>query len=206
MELETVQELVRDYGPLAVGVGSTLDNTGVPIFFIAGLAAGAVLDVRPEAMFVASLLGSIAGDIGVYVIGRYFLTKERILEGRIGQGFRPILEAGEKVMHRWGFWSIIFGRFVPYLGKVLPFVAGAYGMRWLQAGASICLGSVLLMGFFFVYSDLAFDLVREQGSAVKAVSLAIGTGCLAAMWWANRVLSCRERQAGEAEVRKSRYR
>ena len=216
MEFEEVQKLVESYGPLAVGLGSTLDNTGVPIFFVAGMVTAGALEVPIEAMLVAAFLGSIVGDVAVYVIGRYFLTKDRILAGRFGRSFQPVLDAGEKTMRRWGFLSVLFGRFIPYVGKVTPFLAGSYKTAWLLAISAIALGSALLMGLYYLLGKTAIDLVQEGSSTIKSVSLAIGLGCIAGLWWLNRVLQQRGTQQsvdGEADdtpaddtARKSRYR
>lgn len=201
MDPEQIKQYVEDYGPWAVGFGSLLDNTGVPIFFVLGMAAAGSLDVGREMLFLAALIGSIAGDLGVYVIGRYYLTKDRILAGNFGDMFRPVIGVGERVMQRWGLWSLILGRFIPYVGKITPLLAGSYRLSWLRAAISIACGSVLLIGGFYLYSDTAIELVRGEASTIKRVSAAIGTLCLLGLWWMNHRL----KQESEPTVKKSRY-
>ncbi len=201
MDPEQIKQYVEDYGPWAVGVGSMLDNTGVPIFFVLGMAAAGSLNVAPELLFVAAVIGSILGDLGVYVIGRYYLTKDRILAGAFGETFRPVIGVGERVMQRWGLWSLLLGRFIPYVGKIIPLLAGSYRVSWLRAMISIVLGSLLLIGVFYLYADTATELVKGEVSTIKRVSVAIGTLCFAGLWWMNHRL----KKQNEQPARKSRY-
>jgi membrane protein DedA with SNARE-associated domain len=195
LDVETMRRWVMDFGPLAVGVGSTLDNTGVPIFFVVGLAAAEAAQVRPGAMWVAAFIGSIVGDLGTYCIGRYFLTKDRILEGPIGQRMAPMIHQGERTIGRWGVLSIVLGRFIPYVGKVLPLVAGSYRMSWLSVSASVVVGSLLLTGFFYIFAEAALEIVTGHATTLKAVSLALGAATVGVLWWYNSVLKARG-QAG----------
>jgi membrane protein DedA with SNARE-associated domain len=223
MNLEHARSLVESYGPVAVGIGSTLDNTGVPIFFVAGLVAAAATGAQSSnlvAMFAAAILGSIIGDLVVYAIGRYVLTKERILSGSFGQSFRPVMEAGDKFMARWGFWSIVFGRFVPYVGKVIPVLAGSYKRSWWQVVPAVCLGTVMLMGLCFGLEDTVVAMVMGGASGFRSFSLTVGMLFLFGLWWYNRKLQSRalaemkakaeagsaEDPAGQLPAKRSRYR
>jgi membrane protein DedA with SNARE-associated domain len=191
LDIETMHRWVTDYGPLAVGVGSSMDNTGVPIFFVVGLAAAEAAKVRPEAMWVAAFLGSIAGDMGTYCIGRYFLTKDRILNDAIGQRMAPMIHAGQDSIGRWGIWTLVFGRFVPYVGKVLPLLAGSYRMSWVSTTVSVIVGSFLLTGFFYVFAEAALLVVTGHASKLKAVSLVLGAATVGGLWWYNSMLKAR---------------
>jgi membrane protein DedA with SNARE-associated domain len=217
MDLEQTRGLVESYGPIAVGIGSTLDNTGVPIFFVAGLVVAAASDAQSSAtaMLAAAVVGSVVGDLGVYAIGRYFLTKERMLQGLLGQSFRPVLEAGDKAMRRWGFWSLLFGRFIPYVGKIIPFLAGSYRTPWWKAVLSVCLGSVMLMSLCYWFEEGVIAMVTEGASTIRSISSTIGILILFGLWWFNRELQQRAQMAALASAdeppedpsaKKSRYR
>jgi membrane protein DedA with SNARE-associated domain len=193
MDMETIQHLVTTYGPFAVGLGSTLDNTGVPIFFVVGMGMAHALGLSPKLLLVAAILGSVLGDLGTYAIGRYVLTKDRLMQNPIGHGFKPVLDAGAQAMKRWGSLVIVFGRFVPYLGKVTPLLAGSYGMGWPITVVSVTVGTFLLMGGFYLYADSAFQVVSGDASVVKTVSLAIGTAILFGLYCLNVRLRKRSR-------------
>ena len=191
LDIETMHRWVTDYGPLAVGVGSSLDNTGVPIFFVVGLAAAEAAKVRPEAMWLAAFIGSVVGDMGTYCIGRYFLTKDRMLNDSIGQRMAPMIHAGEKSIGRWGIWALVFGRFVPYVGKVLPLLAGSYRMSWVSTTVSVIVGS-------FSSDRLFLRLCRGRASGrhrarFEAESNFTGPGRSSSRrpWWYNSVLKAR---------------
>ena len=193
MQLEPVREWVANWGPLAVGVGSTFDNTGVPIFFVVGMAVAHEVGVPPETMLVAAFVGSVVGDLVVYTIGRYFLTKDRIAAGRIGQRFKPILDAGQRTVHRWGFLSVLLGRFIPYVGKVTPFLAGSYNMSWPGAVISVGVGSAMLMGLYYYYANTAFNILEGEGNLLKFISIGALTVLVVLLWWANRRLEKRSK-------------
>jgi len=191
MDVDNIHRLVTSYGPIAVLVGSTLDNTGIPIFFVIGMGAAHSLGIEPQKLLVAAIIGSIVGDVGTYAIGRYFLTKERILLGRIGQSFKPILDVGHKAMQQWGILTIVFGRFLPYIGKVTPLLAGSYRLSWFRTTAAICGGSIVLMSIMYIYADSVFKVVSGNPSLVKIISAVIGTGLLVVLYCANNALKKR---------------
>ena len=192
MDIEQVQHLVKMYGPYAVGAGSMLDNTGVPIFFVVGMGTAHALGISSKLLLMSAVLGSIIGDLGTYAIGRYFLTKDRILISGIGDYIRPLLEIGEKAMYRWGgICTLIFGRFIPYAGKVTPLLAGSYQMSWLRAVLSVCVGSVMLMGLFHVYAENVFEVISGNITLIRILSISIGTAVLLALYCVNRALKKR---------------
>jgi membrane protein DedA with SNARE-associated domain len=189
MDIEQVQHLVKMYGPFAVGLGSMLDNTGVPIFFVVGMGMTHSLGISSKLLLMTAVLGSVVGDLGTYAIGRYFLTRDRILLSSIGNNIKPLLEIGDKAMRQWGgVCTLIFGRFIPYVGKVTPLLAGSYQMNWLRAVLSVCIGSVLLMGLFHVYADNVFEVVSGNITLVRVLSISIGTAALLTLYCVNRAL------------------
>ncbi len=195
LQFEQVKGWVEAYGPAVVGLGSTLDNTGVPIFYVAGIAAAIGVKARASlgAIWVAAFLGSVVGDLTIYAIGRYRLTKDQLAAGFLGQGLGmgPALHAGERLVSKWGPVSIVFGRFVPYVGKVLPLLAGSYRMSWLAATSSIVVGSFLLTGLYFLMGEIAVDLVRERGDVVRYASMGALLLVVAALYFANEALKAK---------------
>jgi membrane-associated protein len=199
LEYEQVKGWVESYGPAAVGVGSTLDNTGVPIFFVAGMAAAVSLKVPIEAMWLAAFVGSVAGDLATYAIGRYVLTKDKLVAGFLGQNLRmePTLHAGERVIGKWGPLAIVFGRFIPYVGKVLPFLAGSYRIGWIAATVSVVIGSALLTTLYYFMGEIAIDIVAKQHDLVRSVSMGALGLVVVGLYYANLVLK-RRNERGEA--------
>jgi membrane-associated protein len=193
LEFEQVKGWVEAYGPAAVGVGSTLDNTGVPIFFVAGMAAAVTLKIPIEAMWVAAFLGSVVGDPATYAIGRYVLTKDKLVGGFLGQNLRmgPTLHAGERVIGKWGPIAIVFGRFIPYVGKILPFLAGSYRVGWIAATVSVVIGSALLTGLYYLMGEIAVDLVTKRHDLVRYVSMGALAAVVVGLYYANLVLKRR---------------
>ena len=192
MDIEQVQHLVKMYGPFAVGLGSMMDNTGVPIFFVVGMGTAHAIGISSEALLISAVLGSIVGDLGTYAIGRYFLTRDRILLSSFGNYIRPLLEIGDKTMHRWGgIGTLVLGRFIPYIGKITPLLAGSYHMDWLRTVLSVCIGSVLLMGLFHMYAENVFEVISGNITLIRAISISIGTAALLILYCVNRALKKR---------------
>jgi len=202
VSFESAQYWVEHAGPWAVGLGSTLDNTGVPIFFVIGMSVESLVGLPAMvATLIAAIIGSIVGDLAGYAIGRYVLTKDRILAGSLGHRFRPLIEAGERPLRRWGMWTVLFGRFVPYVGKVTPLIAGSYGISWFRAAFAVVAGSILLMGLYYIYAQTAIAIVQGHGNVVKVVSLAVLTAVVVLLWWGNNRLQKRAQRADdEADV------
>jgi membrane-associated protein len=200
LEYEQVKGWVESYGPAAVGVGSTLDNTGVPIFFVAGMAAAVSLRVPIEAMWLAAFVGSVVGDLATYAIGRYALTKDKLVAGFLGQNLRlePTLHAGERVIGKWGPLAIVFGRFIPYIGKVVPFLAGSYRIGWIAATVSVVIGSALLTTLYYLMGEIAIDIVAKRHDLVRYVSLGVLAVVVVGLYYANLVLKRRNERAVES--------
>jgi membrane-associated protein len=197
LEYEQVKGWVESYGPAAVGLGSTLDNTGVPVFFVAGMAAAVSLKVPIEAMWAAAFLGSVVGDLATYAIGRYVLTKDKLVAGFLGQNLRmgPTLHAGERVMGRWGPLAIVFGRFVPYVGKVLPFLAGSYRVGWVAATISVVIGSALLTSLYYAMGAIATGIVARHHVIIRYASMGVLAVVVAGLYYANLVLKRKNERA-----------
>lgn len=104
-------------------VGLFVPATAV-MLMIGGLVGGGLID--PISVFIWSVLGSIAGDSISYAIGRrigpsiYYrrpLTNHRALVARTRLFFR-----------RYGFWSVLIGRFLGPIRSTIPLVAGVMRM------------------------------------------------------------------------------
>ncbi len=121
------------------------------------LAAGVVLadgGHRTSALALAGVatVVAVAGNEVGYLTGRYAGT--RIVARRGGRVLnRANLARATRYVERWGFWSIVVARWLPWVRTLAPVVAGAARMdnrRFLLAnaiGAGAWVPSLLLLGY-----------------------------------------------------------
>jgi membrane protein DedA with SNARE-associated domain len=121
MSHELLSELIRNYGYLAILIGTFLE--GETILILGGLAAHMGFLELPWVMAVA-LTGSFAGDQLYFYLGRHY--GPRIIARRLSWQ-----ESAAKVyrhLHRHQNLLILFFRFFYGLRNVTPFAVGSAGI------------------------------------------------------------------------------
>ncbi|WP_427888272.1 DedA family protein [Kribbella sp. GL6] len=129
---------------LVVGLVIGVESMGVPLPGETTLIAAALLasqhHLKIEFVIVAAALGAIVGDSIGYFIGR---KAGRGLFERLGRRFHHFSEErivrAEKYFHKYGVWTVFFGRFVALLRIFAGPMAGMLRMhypRFLAANAA----------------------------------------------------------------------
>ena len=88
-------------------------------------------------VWLAGATGAAIGDVISYLAGR--LLKDDAHRYWPFSRMPGLLPKGRAMFERWGFWSIIAGKFIGGLRPFIPVVAGMMDMPW----ALFVLGSVL---------------------------------------------------------------
>jgi membrane-associated protein len=121
-------------------------------------AAGVVLaahhhEVSAWLLSAAAVGMAVAGNQVGYLLGRY--TGNRIKLRKGGKLLtRENLERAGRFLDRWGFWSIVVARWVPWVRTLAPTIAGAARMdnrRFLLAnlvGAIVWVPALVLVGYY----------------------------------------------------------
>jgi membrane-associated protein len=121
-------------------------------------AAGVVLaahhhEVSAWLLSAAAVGMAVAGNQVGYLVGRY--TGNRIKLRKGGKLLtRENLERAGRFLDRWGFWSIVVARWVPWVRTLAPTIAGAARMdnrRFLLAnlvGAIVWVPALVLVGYY----------------------------------------------------------
>jgi membrane protein DedA with SNARE-associated domain len=97
-------------------------------------------------VWLAGSVGAAAGDIVSYLLGR-------LLKNDVG-GMWPfsrmpgLLPKSRAFVERWGFWSIVLGKFIGGLRPFVPVVAGMMDMPWLLFVIASVASSLLWAGVF----------------------------------------------------------
>ncbi|WP_202872861.1 DedA family protein [Kribbella capetownensis] len=129
---------------LVVGLVIGVESMGVPLPGETTLIAAALLasqgNLHLEFVIAAAATGAIVGDSVGYYIGR---KAGRSLFERLGRRFHHFSEdrivKAEKYFHRYGVWTVFFGRFVALLRIFAGPMAGMLRMpypKFLAANAA----------------------------------------------------------------------
>lgn len=150
------------------------------------LAAGVVLaqgahERSAWLLGLVATLVAVAGNQAGYLIGRY--TGTRLVARRNGRILnRANLERASAFFTRWGFWSIVVARWIPWVRTLAPMIAGAARMdnrRYIVAnavGAVLWVPTLIMLGYYG--AGLLDDLPwLKTATAVGAIAFfVVGTG------------------------------
>jgi membrane-associated protein len=154
---------------------------------ISGLAAVASGPAATMSLGIAVAIGAVAGDHIGYLIGRHGGTRVRDSRIVATLGVARWDRAARLVKHH-GFWAMFASRLLPAVRTVMPFVAGAAGLRYRWFLLASILGAITWSGLWV-----------GAGSGVAAIGitdhpeLLLGAGLLAVGVVAARKIVLRRR-------------
>ena len=102
--------------------------------------------------FVVAAIGAILGDVFSFILGRRGVDPAERFPRLFAQS---TVDRAEKFMNDYGIAGVFLGRFIGPLRPLVPYVAGAFKMRWRSFMAMnvtsgiLWAGSYLAIGFFF---------------------------------------------------------
>jgi len=173
MDLETVQQYVRYHGYWAVAVGTLVDHSGLQAFVVAGgIVASATKQLTFWGVALAGASGSLVSDAVLFGIGRWRARwLERVTKSEKNRMRLVVLQQGVK---RWGFWLLVFGRFLPWMGRFVPAAAGLRRYNGVRAMLYALVGS-LIAGFG--YASLGY-FATEVARSFEDYAIYAGVGAL----------------------------
>ncbi len=104
-------------------------------------------------LILFAVIGAIAGDIVSYYLGIY--SFDRIKKSNLFKKNQDIYIKGEEFFIKYGFLSILIGRFIGILRPLVPFVAGVFEMKrvvffvWAVISGILWGISYILSGYIF---------------------------------------------------------
>jgi membrane-associated protein len=147
---------------------------GDSLLFVAGALAGAGL-LNVEILLVSLVIAAVLGDSANYWIGH--TTGMKILEKNYSFVKPDHLEKTQEYFRKYGGFTIVIARFIPFIRTFAPFLAGVGKMsyRWFItyniSGAVLWICAFTLAGYFFG----SLPIVKENFSlliyAIIGVSL-----------------------------------
>jgi membrane-associated protein len=125
---------------------------GDSLLFSAGLVAAARDDVNIVILICVVFLAAFIGDQVGYVIGRKL--GRPYLQRRNTPRMMRMLARSEKFYERYGWWSVVIARYIPWVRTFVPAIAGTVKMNYYKFLSANALGALLwgvgitLAGFY----------------------------------------------------------
>jgi membrane-associated protein len=153
--------------------------TGDSLVFAAGLVAAANADVINIYVMVIGIgIAAWLGDQVGYALGRHY--GRPYLDKRKGNWIKKAIAKSEIYYVRYGWWSIVVARFVPWGRVIIPALAGISKMNYYKFSSANLTGAVLWgMGLstagYFTYS-IPWVRSTVYGIAVVVILLSVIAG------------------------------
>ena len=125
---------------------------GDSLLFSAGLVAASRDDINIVFLVLAVFLAAFVGDQVGYVIGRK--VGRPYLEKHKSKRMQKMLARSEKFYARYGWWSVVIARYIPWVRTFVPPIAGTVKMNYYKFLSANALGAFLwgvgisLSGFY----------------------------------------------------------
>jgi len=164
--------------------------TGDSLVFAAGLVAAANQDtINIFVMVVGVGIAAWLGDQVGYTLGRHY--GRPYLDKRKGKWLKNAIEKSEVFYVRYGWWSIVVARFVPWGRVIIPALAGISKMNYYKffsanAVGALLWGSGLTLAGYFTYS---IPFVRNATYAIAIVVISLSVVAGIRTWRENRTSS-----------------
>jgi membrane-associated protein len=114
---------------------------GDSLLFSAGLVTAARDDINIAFLIFAIFLAAFIGDQVGYVIGRK--VGRPYLEKHKSKRMMRMLERSERFYERYGWWSVVIARYIPWVRTFVPPVAGTVKMNYYKFLSANALGAFL---------------------------------------------------------------
>ncbi len=164
--------------------------TGDSLVFAAGLVAAANQDsINIFVMVVGVGIAAWLGDQVGYTLGRHY--GRPYLDKRKGKWLKNAIEKSEVFYLRYGWWSIVVARFVPWGRVIIPALAGVSKMNYYKffsanAAGALLWGCGLTLAGYFTYS---IPFVRNATYAIAIVVISLSLIAGIRTWRENRASS-----------------
>lgn len=150
---EVLDQLIANYGYLAIGIVIGLESMGLPLpgetmLILAAIYVSRNPDLNIWMVIAAGAAGAVIGDNVGYWIGnrfgyplmRRFGHRFGITDGRV--------KLGQYLFAQFGPWIVFLGRFIALLRMLAAFLAGVNRMNWPLFLLANAAGGLLWAGIF----------------------------------------------------------
>jgi membrane-associated protein len=161
--------------------------TGDSLVFAAGLVAAANADaINIYVMVIGVGIAAWLGDQVGYALGRHY--GRPYLDKRQGKWIKTAISKSEVYYQRYGWWSIVVARFVPWGRVIIPALAGISQMNYYKFFSANFVGALLwgcglTLAGYFTYS---IPWVRSTVYVIAVVVILLSVIAGVRTWRANR--------------------
>lgn len=161
--------------------------TGDSLVFAAGLIAAANSDsINIYLMAIGVGVAAWLGDQVGYTLGRHF--GRPYLDKRNGSWLKKAIARSEQFYQRYGWWSVVVARFVPWARVIIPALAGIGKMNYYKFFSANLVGALLwgvglTVAGYFTYS---IEWVRSFVYIIAVVVIGLSVIAGVRTWRANR--------------------
>jgi membrane protein DedA with SNARE-associated domain len=204
LSLETIQELARQYGYLAVFVGILLENLGIPlpgetITIVGGFLAGSG-ELNYWLVLACAATGAFIGGICGYFIGKYGGWKFMLAFAKVFRVQEVQLEEIKTKFSDNAVKAVFFGRFIALIRIFTSPMAGVVEMPFgkflaVNLVGAVAWASVMTTLAFFVGKVVSLEQLIGWVSKFAALALVIAIAWIVVPLW----LESRSAKAGEGK-------
>ncbi len=161
--------------------------TGDSLVFAAGLISAAHSDsINIFVMAIGVGIAAWLGDQVGYTLGRHF--GRPYLDKRKGSWLKKAIARSEQFYLRYGWWSVVVARFIPWARVIIPALAGIGKMNYYKFFTANFVGAVLwgvglTVAGYFTYT---IDWVRSFVYIIAIVVIGLSVIAGIRTWRANR--------------------
>jgi membrane-associated protein len=125
---------------------------GDSLLFSAGLVAANRDDINIVFLILLIFFAAFIGDQVGYVIGRKL--GRPYLERKNSPRMQKMLARSERFYERYGWWSVVIARYIPWVRTFVPLIAGTVKMNYYKFLSANALGALIwgvgitLAGFY----------------------------------------------------------
>jgi membrane-associated protein len=125
---------------------------GDSLLFSAGLVAAARSDINIVILVLLVFLAAFIGDQVGYVLGRKI--GRPYFQRRNSKRMQKMLAKSERFYEKYGWWSVVIARYIPWIRTFVPPIAGTVKMNYYKFLTANALGAFLwgsgitLAGFY----------------------------------------------------------
>ncbi|UXV34750.1 DedA family protein [Staphylococcus sp. IVB6181] len=171
---QMVENFIDQFGYLGVFLLIALENIFPPIPSELILTFSGFLtlhsDMNVVGVIIASTLGSVAGAIVLYYVGRLLSVErlQKLVNGKVGKILRfkaSDIEKADDWFDTHGNKVVFFARFIPVIRSLISIPAGTTGMRLIPFLIFTTLGTL-------IWNTVLVILGHQAGSAWPKISAA----------------------------------
>jgi membrane-associated protein len=162
--------------------------TGDTLLFASGLLAATIPGVDVIVLAIGTGIAAFMGDQLGFVMGRNL--GRPYLDARTSPRMAKIVAGVEVMYKRYGWWSVVVARFVPYARVFIPWVAGIGRMNYYQFLTANATGAILWgVGLTFAgYGAHFIPGVKSAAYVIAGVVISLSLIAGYRAWRANKVV------------------